>query len=165
MIAGIIYNSLTGSCERIANDLAKSLGVTAAPMGAAAPGGKVIYVGWTLAAGVVGLKKAMEKYDVAAVVQVGMGAVTEESAAFARKSNSIPDSIAVFSKQGGFHLKKLPIHYRLIMTLKDKEIVSRLMNKGELNLQERATLHMASTGDGEPASWDVSDIVSWAEQN
>ncbi len=165
MIAGIIYNSKTGSCEKIARDVAQALGVSAAPMGAAAPAGKVIYVGWTLAAGVVGLKKAMEKYDIAAVVQVGMGAVTDESAAFARKSNNIPDSIAVFSKQGGFHIKKLPLHFRLIMSLKDKEIVSRLMSKGELNMQERATLHMASTGDGEPASWDVSDIVAWAKQN
>jgi len=164
MIAGIIYTSQTGSCEKLAGEIAKGLNVSAAPLGAAAPAGKVIYVGWTLAAGVVGLKKAMEKYDVAAVVQVGMGAVTEQSAAFARKSNNIPDSIAVFSKQGGFHLKKLPLHFRLIMMIKDKEIVSRLMNKGELNIQERATLHMASTGDGEPASWDVSDVVEWAKQ-
>ena len=166
MISTVIYTSQTGSCERIANEISRSLHVPAKPMGEAVRSdGKVIYVGWTLAAGVVGLKKAMEKYDVAAVVQVGMGAVTEETAAFMRQKNNIPANIAVFSKQGGFNINKLPLPFKLIMKVKNKEIAARLRQKSRLDEQEQATLNMAVTGVGEPASWDVSDIVKWAADN
>ena len=166
MISTVIYTSKTGSSERFANEISRALHVPAKPMGEAVRAdGKVIYVGWTLAAGVVGLKKAMEKYDVAAVVQVGMSPITAESAAFARKSNNLPDNIAVFSKQGGFSMKKLPLHFKLIMKLKNKEIAERLQKKGALNEQEKATLNMAVTGEGAPTNWDVSDVVKWAQEN
>jgi len=127
--------------------------------------GKVIYVGWTFAGGIVGLKKALKNYDVAAVVQVGMGPASAESADFARKKNNIPENISVFGKQGGFNINKLPLPQKLIMKLKNKEIAHGLRKKAQLSDQERALLNMAVNGVGEPADWDVSSIVKWAAEN
>jgi len=164
MISAVIYNSLTGSCEKIAQEISRSVHVPAKPMGEyVRPEGQVIYVGWTFAGKVAGLGKAMKKYNVAAVVQVGMGAVSEESAAFTREKNQIPQGIEVFCMQGGFNINKLPLPYKLIMKVKNKDIVARLQKKGSLNQQELALLTMASTGVGQPASWDVSKIDDWAK--
>lgn len=164
MVSAVIYNSLTGSCEKIAQEISRAVHIPAKPIGEyVRPEGQIIYVGWTFAGKVAGLKKAMKKYSVAAVVQVGMGAVSDESAAFTREKNQIPQGVAVFCMQGGFNINKLPLPFKLIMKMKNKDIVARLQKKPSLNEQEQALLTMASTGVGQPASWDVSQIVAWAQ--
>ena len=52
---------------------------------------------------------------------------------------------------------------RILASVKNKEIVSRLSAKPELNAQEKATLKMAQTGVGEPAEWCVDDVVAWCK--
>lgn len=164
MVSAVVYNSLTGSCEKIAQEISRAVHVPAKPTGEyVRPEGQIIYVGWTFAGKVVGLGKAMKKYNVAAVVQVGMGAVSDESAAFTREKNQIPQGVAVFCMQGGFNINKLPLPFKLIMKMKNKDIVARLQKKASLNEQELALLTMASTGVGQPANWDVSQIVAWAQ--
>lgn len=164
MVSAVVYNSLTGSCEKIAQEISRAVHVPAKPIGEyVRPEGQIIYVGWTFASKVVGLGKAMKKYNVAAVVQVGMSAVSGESAAFTREKNQIPQGVAVFCMQGGFNINKLPLPFKLIMKMKNKDIVARLQKKASLNEQELALLTMASTGVGQPASWDVSQIVAWAQ--
>ena len=49
------------------------------------------------------------------------------------------------------------------MKIKCKDIVSRLEAKGTLNEQEKALYTMASTGSGQPASWNVDEIVRWGQ--
>lgn len=164
MISAIVYNSCTGSCKKYAELLSARIHAPAMPLESAyvRDGGKVIYVSWIFAGKVCGLAKAARKFSIAAVVQVGMGAVTEQSESFCRQTNHIPRGAEVFCRQGGFNLNKLPLPFKLIMKLKCKEIAARLESKGQLNEQERATLTMASTGVGGPANWDVDDIVFWA---
>lgn len=166
MISAIIYNSKTGSCEKYAQLIANGLTLPPKKMGSPVRhDGQIVYVGWTFAGSIVGLKKAMQKYNVAAAVQVGMGAVSEKSADFVRQKNGLPETVKVFCRQGGFHMDKLPLPFRLIMKVKNKQIAAGLEKKGQLNEQEQALLNMAKTGSGEPASWDVSDIVDWAKHN
>lgn len=164
MISAIVYNSCTGSCKKYAELLSAAIHAPAMPLKGAVvrDGGKVIYVSWIFAGKVCGLAKAAKKFNIAAVVQVGMGAVTGESEAVCRQVNAIPRGAEVFCRQGGFNINKLPLPFRLIMKLKCKEIAARLESKGQLNEQEQATLTMASTGVGEPPRWDVEDIVAWA---
>lgn len=167
MISSIIYNSLTGSCEKYANLLSAALHIPAKPLGDyVKPDGKVIYIGWTFAGKIAGYKKAAEKYDVVAVVQVGMAGGGENSAETARAQNGIPASIKVFSLQGGFYMDKLPLPFRLIMKLKNKQIAAGLNKKPSRNEREQALLNMATTGSGDPPAWNVDEIVAWCgEQN
>ncbi len=162
MFNAIIYNSLTGSGERYANLLSAALHVPAKPMGDyVRPDGKVIYIGWTFAGKIVGYQKAAAKYDIGAVVQVGMAGGGENSAETAREQNKIPSGVKVFSVQGGFYMAKLPLPLRLIMKLKNKQIAAGMMKKSSRDAREQALLTMASTGTGDPAAWNVDEIAAW----
>lgn len=165
MISAIVYNSLTGSCEKYAHLLSAALHVPAFPLGRekVRSGGEVIYIGWLFAGKLTGYRKAAQKLSIAAVVQVGMGAVSEGSADFCREKNAVPAETAIFCRQGAFNLNKLPLPLKLIMKVKNKSIVSRLDAKGQLNEQEQALYVMASTGVGQPAQWEIDDIVAWAK--
>ena len=165
MLSAIVYQSLTGSCKKYAELLSAALHIPAFPMGKEhiREDGKIIFIGWAFAGKIMGYKKAAEKYDVAATVLVCMGAVSEGSAGFVREKNAIPESVQVFCLQGAFNLNKLPLPFKLIMKIKCKDIVSRLEAKGALNDQEKALYTMASTDSGQPADWNVDEIVRWGQ--
>lgn len=165
MFSAVVYNSCTGSCKKYAELISEQLGIPAVEFGKArvAGEGKVIYIGWLFAGKIKGLDKASDMYDIGAVVQVGMSAVYENSEKTSREKNAIKAETPLFCLQGGFNLAKLPLPLRVIMKMKNKEIVSRLSAKPELNAQEKATLKMAQTGVGEPAEWCVDDVVAWCK--
>ncbi len=164
MISAIVYSSQTGSCQKYAELLSAALHVPAMPLDKAKvrSDGQVIYIGWLFAGKIVGYNKAVKKFNIAAVVQVGMASVGPASAEICRETNNVPDDTAVFCRQGRFDMNGLPLLFRLIMKVKNKDIVARLEKKGELDEQDQALYMMASSGFGEPASWDVQDIVNWA---
>ena len=169
MLTAIIYNSGTGSCERYARELSRQLHLPCEPLHKhhVRTDGKVIYVGWVMAGSVVGYAKARETLDIAAVVAVGMSPVTPAFVAKSRESNKIPAGVEFFLLQGGFHINKLNAPMHAAMVVMDKKIVRGLrakQAKAPLNAQEQATLNMALTGDGEPASWDCSEVVAWAKK-
>lgn len=167
MISAIIYSSTTGSSKKYAEKLSAALHVPAfdAKKVYTPKGREVIYVGWLFAGKVVGLEKAMKDYDVVAVVQVGM-ADNSAAEATCREKNGLPADITVFSLQGHFDLRALPLPLRLIMKIKNKEIAQRLnakAAKGALTPAEQACLKMAENGHGEPATWDgVEEVIEWA---
>lgn len=165
MISTILYTSETGSCKRYAEDLSAALHIPAHPMGKGyVPAGtQIIYIGWLSNGKITGYKKAADKYDVAAVVQVGMSAPNAKSEATGRKKNGIGEGTALFTRQGAFNINKLPFVYKKVMELVNKKIAAGLEKKTDLSDGDKATLKMAQTGEGQPASWDVSDIVAWAK--
>ncbi|MBQ9686567.1 MAG: hypothetical protein IJV41_08515 [Oscillospiraceae bacterium] len=166
MIDVIVYNSETGSCKRYAELLSEALNVPAKPFGEAVvlPDKKAMYISWLTAGKISGLGKAMKTLPVAAVVQVGISPVRADTAASTRKANKIPDSVAVFCKQGGLHMSKLSGPFRAIMTVVNKKVLGDLKKKTELDAQEKALYQMVTTGEGEPASWDIDDIVAWCKK-
>ena len=93
-----------------------------------------------------------------------MSPVNENSAKKAAEQNEVPAGVEVFVKQGAFNMSKLPKPYQLIMKVINKKIAGMLKDK-QRNAEEEATYIMATTGVGEPASWDVSDILAWAKKD
>lgn len=165
MINAIVYNSLTGSCEKYAKLLSAKLHIPAKPLGEQLrPDCQVMYIGWAFAGKVAGYSKAKKKYNIMAVVNVGMGGAAPNAAENARKASDIPSLVKVFSLQGGFYMEKLPLPYQLIMKIKNKDIAKRYVGKSQLSPSEQALNIMATTGHGDPATWDVSEIVKWAEE-
>ena len=168
MIDLIVYSSETGSCEKYAQMIAKELNVPAVPMSAAEgrPCKRVLYISWLTAGKINGLSKAMQGFPLAAVMQVGITPVTGETAAKTRKANKIPANTEVFCKQGGLHMDRLSAPYRAAMTVVNKVVLAQLSKKkNDLDDQERALYGMVTTGDGEPADWDVSDVVAWCRDS
>lgn len=165
MFNAIVYDSCTGSCQKYAELLSAQLHIPAFKLGKEhiRDGGRIIYVGWLFAGKIVGYAKAAGKYDVGAVVQVGMSPVFEKSESVARDKNDISTDVPVFTRQGGFNINKLPLPLKLIMKIKNKEIAARFEGKGNLSDQEKATYKMASTGVGEPPCWCVEDILEWCK--
>ena len=167
MISAILYKSATGSCERYAHIMSRKLALPSYPVDACPlpKGMEVLYIGWLMNGKVQGLDKAKKDYQVRAVVPVGMSLPAGAALEAYREKNGLDSSIPVFGVQGAFHMDRLPFPMRLIMKKVNKSIVKRLEAKGQLSEAEQATLTMASTGEGEPATWDWIDAaVEWALQ-
>lgn len=167
MISAILYKSATGSCERYAHIMSRKLALPSYPVDACPlpKGMEVIFIGWLMNGKIQGLAKAKKNYTVKAVVSVGMslpaGAVLEAY----KEKNGLDSVIPVFGVQGAFHMDRLSLPMRLIMKKVNQSIVKRLQAKDRLSDAEQATLTMASTGDGEPASWDgIEAAVDWTLQ-
>lgn len=171
MIDAIVYSSLSGSCEEYAQRMSAALHIPffTEKSGLCPVGRKIAYIGWLFAGKVVGLDKAMDRYDVCCVVSVGMGDPAVNPAEVCRKKNGLGSDIAVFPLQGRFDLKRLPLPYRLIMKVKIKDIAKRLNAKAAkttLTPAEQACLTMATVGRGEPATWDgIKAAIDWVEAN
>ena len=165
MINAVVYNSLTGSCEKYAKLISAALHVPAVAMGEhVRSDGKVIYIGWARAGSIYGYAAAAKKYNIAAAVLVSMSPAGEKNIAAARKADKIGPEIAVFNVQGAFHMDKLPAPYKLVMKAINKAIAKRIQGLDSPSEAELATLKMALDGDGEPVSWNVDEIVAWAKQ-
>ena len=109
MIDLIVYSSETGSCEKYAQMIAKELNVPAVPMSAAEgrPCKRVLYISWLTAGKINGLSKAMQRFPLAAVMQVGITPVTGETAAKTRKANKIPANNKCIRKATGLFLNSV----------------------------------------------------------
>lgn len=165
MFSTVVYTSETGSCKRYAEMLSAKLAIPARPLGEeyVPSGTQAIYVGWLMAGKVMGYAKAAKKFDIGAVVQVGMSGPNDKSEKVCREKNAISADVPVFTRQGAFNLNKLPLPFKLIMKVKNKEIAARLEKAGKLSDAAAATLKMAKTGVGEPPCWCVDDIVEWCK--
>ena len=166
MISAILYKSSTGSCERYAREMSRKLAIPSYPVDRCPlpKGMEVVYIGWLMNGKVTGLEKARRRYEVRAVVQVGMSPPDDAMAAQCRKKNDLGERMPVFTLQGAFHMEKLPPLLRMVMKKVNPGIVKRLEQKGSLTDAERATLTMARSGEGEPATWDgIQKTVDWVK--
>ena len=113
MFSAIVYKSTTGSCKRYAELLSARLHIPAFPLGKEyiPADTKIIFVGWLFAGKIMGYDKAAKKYDIGAVVQVGMSPASAKSEEIGRKKNAISPEIPLFTRQGAFDLNKLPPHF------------------------------------------------------
>ena len=162
MISAILYTSVSGSCEYYAREMSRKLAIPCYDVKKCGlpKGMEVVYIGWLMNGSVSGLAGAMKDYDVKAVVPVGMS--PEISADTCRSKNGLGADVAVFPLQGRFDMDKLPIYFKPVMKMVNKSIVARLEGKANLSEAEAATLKMAKTGKGEPASWDgIYDVIKW----
>ena len=163
MFSAIVYSSCTGSCKKYSEMISKELSIPAVSIKELPKDvrGKLVYVGWLCAGRIKGYKRISEKFNIGAVVQVGMAPVELETEAQSRKINAVPADTPIFCMQGGLHMKKLPVYYRVLMNAVNKSTVKKLCDRTDLTPQEKATYNMALTGEGEPYEWDVSDVVEW----
>lgn len=156
----IVYTSNTGTTKEYAKLLSDKLSLPYYSLDEiehkVKPGGKIIYLGWIMASGVKGYKKAIKDYDVCAVGAVGMGA-TGTQVKEVRTKNKIPSSKPVFTLQGGFELGI----YKLMMTIMVKTAGKGLANKQDRTQEEDQMLEMMLHGGKYVDEKNLNAILDW----
>lgn len=163
----ILYTSNTGYTRQYAQLLAQATGLPVYALEEAKAklpdGSRVIYMGWLMAGKVQGYAKAVRRYSVAAVCGVGMGATGSQMQDL-RKANRLPDSMPVFTLQGGFDITRLHGVYKLMMTIMVKTAGKGLANKADRTPDEDAMLDLMLHGGSRVSEEHLTDVLDWYER-
>ena len=95
-------------------------------------GTEIVYLGWLMAGNVMGYKEAAKLYNIKAICGVGLATSGSLDEAV-RKTNKIPEEVAVFTLQGGFDMKKLKGGYKVGMMVMSKILKKKLSADSEEN--------------------------------
>lgn len=107
----IVYTSNTGHTAAYAKILGEKTGLPVYPLQEAMKGlekgMRIIYLGWLFANNIQGYKKAAKFFEIKAICAVGL-CDTGTAISEVRKVNVIPESIPLYTLQGGMDKTKLP---------------------------------------------------------
>ena len=164
----IVYTSNTGYTRQYAQMLRDQTGLPVYSLEEATsklPGGNcVIYLGWLMAGKVQGYAKAAKRYQIAAVCGVGMGATGSQMQDL-RKANALPDSMPVFTLQGGFDMTRLHGIYKLMMTIMVKTAGKGLADKADRTPDEDAMLELMLHGGCCVSEENLTAVLDWYQKN
>lgn len=160
----IVYTSNTGHTEAYARILAEQTELSVYDLESAVKslekGTEVIYLGWLFANCVKGYKKCVKKFRVSAVCGVGLcdtGTAVKE----VRKANKIPESIPVFTMQGGMDKSKLNKGYLFGINILTKAVAKK-KNPTE---DDKRMLYLL-THDKDCVSPDnTAEFMTWYNKN
>lgn len=122
----IVYTSNTGHTAAYARLLGEKTGLPVYELNTATldKGASVLYLGWLFANTVKGYKKAAKRFHVAAVCAVGL-CDTGTAIPDVRKTNGMPDSLPLFTLQGGMDKTKLRGINKFMINMLTKAIGSK----------------------------------------
>lgn len=168
MIQAIVYTSNTGYTARYAKLLAEQTGLPVFSLGNAIrslpSGAEVIYFGWLMASMVKGYGKAAKRFQVKAVVGVGMadsGTLTEP----VRKANQIPERLPVFTLQGGYDRSRLRGMYGLMMDLLVKKMRKDQEKNPNFTQENRQMLERMRHGGDWVSQENLEPVVHWCRSS
>lgn len=160
----ILYTSNTGYTEQYAKLLAERTGLPAYSLKESKcrpeSGSSVIYLGWLMAGCIKGYKTAAKLFSVAAVCGVGMGA-TGSQIQDVRKANALPETVPVFTLQGGFDLKRLRGVYKFMMTVMAKTMGKGLAEKKNRTPDEDEMLDLLLSGGSRVSEDNLGAVLQW----
>lgn len=124
----IVYTSNTGHTKAYADLLAGKTGLPAYALEDAAKqlekGAPVIYLGWLFASSIKGYKKAAGRFSISAVCAVGL-CDTGTAVDSVRKANSLPETMPLFTIQGGMDKTRLRGINKMMINMLIKGISKR----------------------------------------
>ena len=163
----IVYTSNTGHTEQYAALLGSKTGLPVYPLDEAMqklpPEEPVIYLVWLMAGKVQGYKKAAGRWPVEAVCGVGMGATGSQMQDL-RKANALPDSMPVFTLQGGFDITRLRGVYKLMMTVMLKTAGKGLAAKEDRSPDEDDMLDLLLHGGSRVSEDNLAAVLDWYQK-
>lgn len=169
MLSAICYSSNSGYTKDYAKLLGEALSLPVYNLKRvpkSVRGKEIIYMGWVMAGKIVGYAEADKKYDIEAVVQVGMAPPSEALNERAVKNHHITGK-KVFTLRGGFDLDRLHGVNKLIMSLKAAQIkmsVKKAKKKGQLSEDQKISEKMVTEGYSCVCMENLSEIVEWAKK-
>ena len=162
----IVYTSNTGYTAQYASLLGGETGLRVLSLEDAMKnlpqGSPILYLGWLTAGKVQGYDKAVTQFDVQALCAVGMakcGSQMED----VRKSNNLPDSLPLFTLQGGFDLKRLRGVYKLMMLVMSKTVAKKLAAKPDRTPDEDDMLDLFRNGGNRVSLSNLQPVLAWCE--
>ena len=120
-------------------------------------------MGWLMAGKVSVLKKAMKKYRVKSVAGVGMGG-TGTQINDVKKANLLPESLPVFTLQGGFDITKLHGIYKFMMNTVKNTMGKKLSEKPDKTPDEEKMLDLLENGGDCVSEENLSEILEWYKE-
>lgn len=163
----IVYTSNTGYTREYAILLGKKTGLPVYSLDEArkklAPGDPVIYLSWLMAGKVQGYAEAAKRFQVEAVCGVGMGATGSQIQEL-RKSNALPETMPVFTMQGGFDMNRLRGVYKLMMTVMVKTAGKGLANKKDRTPDEDDMLDLMLRGGSRVCEENLAAVLEWYQR-
>ena len=160
----IIYTSNTGSTAEYAQLLGKELNLPVHSLQKAKnkvpAGSEIIYLGWIMAGGIKGYKKAAKLYKVCVVCGVGMGQTGTQLKEL-RDKNTIPQRIPLFTLQGNFDVNKLHGMYRMMMELMIRTAGKALAGKKDRTAEEDDMLDMMLRGGERVRRENLMEVLEW----
>lgn len=161
--SAIVYVSNTGFTTRYAAMLSARLGIPAHPLAwalkALPAGTPVIHMGWLMAGSVRDCRKAARRFDVRAVVGVGLGDTGAQDEQ-ARKACRLPADVPVFTVQGGMKLSELQGPYRIAIRLLTRAMAAK---KDPTPGEARMTALLQAGGDF-VSEKELAAVLAWAAQ-
>lgn len=158
----IVYTSNTGATARYAAILGEQTGLPVYPLNEAthtlAKGTPILYLGWLMASRVSGYAKAAKRYAVQATVGVGLcdsGTAIAET----RRANRIPDTVPVFTAQGGLVREKLQTPYRVAINMLTRGMAA----KKDRTADEERMLALLQQGGDLVNTDNLSPVLAWWE--
>ncbi len=125
----IVYCSNTGYTAQYAQLLSQETGLTAISYEEAkktlSKTDEVLFMSWLMAGKVTEYKNASKSFNIKAVAAVGLcetGTIVDD----VRNSNSVPQSIPVFTLQGGYAPEKLKGIYKFLMKIVTKVLIKKI---------------------------------------
>jgi len=167
MINAIVYTSNTGFTAQYAKLLGERLNLPVYSLDAAKggldAGAEILYLGWLMAGQVKGYKQAAKLYKIAAVCGVGMGAGGSQIKEV-RKGNAIPETIPLFTLQGGFELSKLHGIYKFMMNTMKHTVGKKLAAKQDKTADEQDMLDLLLHGGSRVSEENLRPVLEWCRK-
>lgn len=164
----ILYTSQTGFTAEYAKLLGGKTGLPVASLKDAGtvvkPGAEIIYLGWIMAGSVKDYKKAAKTFNVRAVVGVGMSKSGSDIGDI-RKGIGLPDSIPLFTLQGGLNLAGLKGPFKWIMTSITKKTAQTLAAKPDRTPDDDDMLDLNLHGGSRVSLENLVPVLDWYGQS
>lgn len=164
----ILYTSQTGFTAEYAKLLGEKTGLPVASLKEAGtvakPGAEIIYLGWIMAGSVKDYKKAAKTYQVRAVLGVGMSKSGTETGDI-RRGIGLPDSIPLFTLQGGLNLAGLRGPSKWIMTSITKGQAKKLSEKTDRTPDDDDMLDLNLNGGSRVSLENLAPVLDWYGQS
>ncbi len=157
----IVYTSNTGYTARYAKMLGEKAGLPvyeykeAIILGKGAP---IIYLGWLMAGMVKGYAKAKKRYQICALVGVGLGDTGSQTESV-KKANKLPETLPLFTVQGGMDHEKLRGIYKSMIDMLTKVMAGK-KNKTK---EEDAMLALLQKGGDYVSEKNLKDVLAFYE--
>ena len=128
----IVYNSNTGTTKKYAEALAERLGCEAVTFAKAGEiDGKVIFMSWVQMGQIQLLSEARSKFELEAVIAVGVMGLGEKAKTELIENNAIGETF--FLLPGAFSIDKLSGMYKMMMKMALSMMKSKMKNSDDPN--------------------------------
>ena len=165
MIQAIVYTSNTGYTAEYARMLGEKTGLPVLTLDEAKKSlparAPILYLGWLMAGSIKGCCAAIRRFSPRAVCGVGLTLTPSKKL---REQNHIPQTVTVFSLQGGFDMERLHGLDKLLMKILRASLQSSMAKKETPDDAQKAMLRVLNEGGSFVSEAHLSGLLDWIQK-